>query len=46
MKKVVQPRKVRLTEAEKKIVSEYYAYTMDSVLKPLHSSGADKKILK
>ncbi len=43
----MQPKKViRLTEAEKKIISEYSAYTNDSIIKPLHSDIIDKKIIK
>lgn len=47
MEKVMQPKKViRLTEAEKKIISEYSVYTNDSMNKPLHSGIIDKKIIK
>lgn len=50
MEKVMQPKKIiRLTEAEKKIISEYSAYTAyanASVMKPLHADIIDKKIIK
>lgn len=46
MEKVVQPKKaIKLTEAEKKVLSAYSSYTSESLLKPLHSGITDKKIV-
>ncbi len=46
MEKVMQPRKtIKLTEAEKKVLSAYSSYTSESVMKPLHSCITDKKIV-
>lgn len=47
MEKVMQPKRaVKLTEAEKKIISQYSANTNASIMKPLHSVITDKKIVK
>lgn len=47
MEKVMQPKKViRLTEAEKRVISAYSEYTVENMLKPIHSSITDKKMIK
>lgn len=47
MEKVMQPRRIiRLTEAEKKVLSSYAAYTEENMIKPLNSVITDKKIVK
>lgn len=47
MDKVMQPKRViKLTEAEKRIISQYTASTNENLLKPLQSVITDKKIIK
>ncbi|WP_162862545.1 hypothetical protein [Acetivibrio cellulolyticus] len=46
MEKVLQSKKViKLTEAEKKVLSAYSAYTNENDLKPLQPNITDKKIV-
>jgi len=42
----MQPKKaIKLTEAEKKVLSAYSSYANEGVMKPLHSGITDKKIV-